>query len=98
MLSSTYSKAALSEWTCREWFQHLKSGDFDVENRHGDEKGNIFEDFELEALFAEDLCQTRKELAESLRVTQQAISKRLKAIGIIQNQGDWVVRVEVERC
>ena len=33
-----------------------------------------------EALFAEDSCQTKVELAESLRVTQQAISKRLKAI------------------
>ena len=35
MLSSTYGEAALSERTCREWFQRFKSGDFDVKNRHG---------------------------------------------------------------
>ena len=33
MLLSTYDEAALSERTCREWFQHFKSGDFDVEDR-----------------------------------------------------------------
>ena len=37
MLLSTYGEAALSERTCREWFQRFKSGDFDVEDRHGTE-------------------------------------------------------------
>ena len=36
-----------------------------------------FEDEELEALLDEDCCQTQEELAESLGVTQVAISKRL---------------------
>ena len=38
MLSSTYGEAPLSEKICREWFHCFKSGDFNVENRHGDEK------------------------------------------------------------
>ena len=50
----------------------------------------IFEDSELEALIAEDSCQTQEELAESLGVTQKAISKCLEAIRMIQNQGSWV--------
>ena len=45
---------------------------------------------ELEALLDEDCCQTQEELAESLGVTQAAISKRLKAAGYIQKQGNWV--------
>ena len=90
ILSSTYGEAALSERTCREWFQNFKNGDFDVEDRHGGGKENIFEDCELEALLAEESCQTQEELAESLRVTPQAISKRLKAMGMIQKQGNWV--------
>ena len=49
-----------------------------------------FEDEELEALLDEDCCQTQEELAESLRVTQAAISKRLKAARYIQKQGNWV--------
>jgi len=45
----------------------------------------------LEALLHEDSCQTQEEsLAESLGVTQPAISKRLKAMGTIQKQGNWV--------
>ncbi len=31
MLSNTYGEAAISERTCREWFQRFKNGDFDVQ-------------------------------------------------------------------
>ncbi|GFW06366.1 hypothetical protein TNCV_38401 [Trichonephila clavipes] len=31
MLSNTYGEAAISERTCREWFQRIKNGDFDVD-------------------------------------------------------------------
>ena len=61
-----------------------------VEDQNGGEKEKIFEDSELEALLAEDLCQMQKKLAESLGVTQQVISKRLKAMGMIQKHGNWV--------
>ena len=88
MLSSTYDEAALSERTSRESFQRFKSGDFDIGDRHGGGKEKVFEDSELEALLAEDSCQTQEELAESLGVTQKAISKRLKAMGMIQKQGN----------
>ena len=90
MLSSTYGDAALTERTCRECFQRFKSGDFDVKDRHGSGKKKIFEDSKLEALLTEDWCQTQKELAESLRVTQQAIWKRLKTMGMMQKQENWV--------
>ena len=89
-LSSTYGKAALREKTCREWYQGFKSGDYDVEDRHGGGKEKNFEHSELEALLAENSCQKQEELAESLGVTQQVISKRLKAMGMIQKQGNWV--------
>ncbi|GFW05793.1 uncharacterized protein TNCV_602651 [Trichonephila clavipes] len=35
MLSNAYGEAAISERTCREWFQCFKNGDFDVEDQHG---------------------------------------------------------------
>ena len=58
MLLSTSGQAARSERTCREQFQHFKSDDFDVEDRYGGRKEKIFEDSGLEALLAEDPCQT----------------------------------------
>ena len=35
-------------------------------------------------------CQTQEELAESLGVAQQGISKCVEAMGIIQKKGNWV--------
>ena len=49
-----------------------------------------FKDKELEALLEEDQSQTQEELAESLGVIQQAVSVRLRAMGMIQKQGNWV--------
>jgi len=49
----------------------------------------VYEDAELEALLDEDSYQTQKELV--LGVTQQqTISYRLKSLGMIQKQGNWV--------
>ena len=68
----------------------LQERDFDVEDRHSGGREKVFEDSELEALLEQDSCQNQEELARSLGVTQQAISKRLKAMGVIQKQGNWV--------
>ena len=90
MLSNTYGEAAISERTCREQFQRFKNGNFDVEDRHNGGREKVFEDAELEALLEQDSCQNQEELARSLGVTQEAISKRLKAMGMIQKQGNQV--------
>jgi len=50
----------------------------------------VYKDAELEALLDADSCQTQKELAFTLGVTQQTISFRLKSLGMIQKQGNWV--------
>ncbi|GFX23841.1 mariner Mos1 transposase [Trichonephila clavipes] len=73
-----------------EGFRRFKNGDFEVEDQHGGGREKVFEDAELEALLDQDSCQTQQELSGSLGVTQQAISKRLKVMGMIQKQGNWV--------
>ncbi|GFT28201.1 mariner Mos1 transposase [Trichonephila clavipes] len=57
---------------------------------HGGGREKVFEDAELEALLDQDSCQMQQELSGSLGVTQQDISKRLKVMGMIQKQGNWV--------
>ena len=84
ILVEVYIEHALAELTCQKWFARFKSADFGLEEEKRPEQLKKFEDEELEALLDEDCCQTQEELAESLGVTQAAISKRLKAAGYIQ--------------
>lgn len=90
ILEEVYGEHALAEATCREWFRRFKSGDYDVEDKERPGRPQKFEDEELESLLDEDPCQTLKELATSLNVTQAAVSLRLKAMGMIQKHGNWL--------
>ncbi|GBP30128.1 Mariner Mos1 transposase [Eumeta japonica] len=91
LLIEAYNEAALSERTCREWFQKFKNGDYDdIEDKDRSGRPKISEDAELKELFQEDSSQTQKELALTLEVTQQAVSHRLKLLGMIDKQGNWV--------
>ena len=90
ILVEVYGDYALAERTCQKWFTRVKSRDFGLEGEERPGQPKKFKDEELEALLDEDFCQTQEELAESLGVTQAAISKRLKAAKYIQKQGNWV--------
>ena len=90
LLVEAYGEAALSERSCREWYQKFKNGEFDIEDKERSGRPKVYEDVELEALFDQDSCQTQEELALTLGVTQQAISHRLKSLGMIQKHGNWV--------
>jgi len=90
MLVEVYVDTVPTDKSCREWFWRFKDGDFSVEDKPCSGQPKKFEDKELEALLEEDQSQTQEELAESLRVTQQAVSVRLRAMGMIQKQGNWV--------
>jgi len=58
LLVEAYGDAALSERSCREWFQKFKNSEFDVEDRERNGRPKVYEDAELEALLDEDSCQT----------------------------------------
>ena len=88
-LQNLYGEAALSGTTHRDWIRRFKDGDFDVDDRPREGRPKTFEDAELEALLDEDPCQ-QEELASALRVTRQAVFKRLHALRMIQKQGTWV--------
>jgi len=90
MLVEAYGDSAPSDRFCREWFGRFKNGDFSVKDKKHPGQPKKFEDEDLETLLDQDSCQTQTELAESLGVTRQAISKRLKAAGYIQKQGNYV--------
>ena len=89
MLVEAYGDAALSE--SREWFQKFKNGEFDIEDKERSGRSKVYKDAELEVLLDEDSCQMQKELALTLGVIQQqTISYRLKSLGMIEKQGNWI--------
>jgi len=80
MLVEVYSDTAPTDKSYREWFRCFKDGNFSVKDKPCSGQPKKFEDKELEALLEKDQSQTQEELAESLGVTQQAISVRLRAM------------------
>ncbi|UYV75017.1 hypothetical protein LAZ67_12002115 [Cordylochernes scorpioides] len=90
LLCEAYGEDALSIKACEYWFRRFKSGDFDTRDKERGGRPIKFEDAELDALLDEDSSQTHEELAETLGVTQQAISNRLKVMDMVQKQGNWV--------
>ena len=88
MLVEVYDTAPTDK-SCREWFRRFKDEDFSVEDKPRSGQPKKFQNKELEALL-EDQNQTQEEFAESLGVTEQAVSARLRAMGIIQKQGNWI--------
>ena len=61
LLVETYGEAALSERSCREWFQKFKNGEFDIEDKGRSGRPKVYEDAELEALLDQDSCRTWEE-------------------------------------
>ncbi|KAG5317870.1 MOS1T transposase, partial [Pseudoatta argentina] len=74
MLSEAYGDYTPSISTREYWFRRYKK----------------VEDEKVETLLDQNPNQTQEELAESLNIDRSTISKRLKAIGMIQKQGNWV--------
>ena len=60
-LVETYSEAALSERSCREWFQKFKNGEFDIEDKERSRRPKVYEDAKVEAFLDQDSCQTQQE-------------------------------------
>jgi len=76
MFVEVYGDTTPTDKSYREWFRGFKEEDFSVEDKPRSEQLKKFEDKKLEVLFEEDQSQTQEELAESLGVTQQAVSVR----------------------
>jgi len=71
---------------CEFWFRRFKKDDFDVSDRERGAPQKIT-DNELQVLLDQNSCQTQKELAQQLGVTQQDIAIRLRQIGKILKEG-----------
>ena len=63
-----YGDAALSERSCREWFQKFKNGEFDIEDKEHSRRPKVYEVYaKLEVLLDEDSYQMQKETCTYIR-------------------------------
>lgn len=76
--------------TCETWFRQFKSGDFNVKDSERSGRPQKCEDEQLQELLDDDPTQTQRQLAEALHVSQETISRRLRAMGKINKLGKWV--------
>ncbi|KAG5318939.1 MOS1T transposase, partial [Pseudoatta argentina] len=90
ILVQTYDDNALSDTTCRDWFRRFKNNDFELEDKERSGAPKKFQDKELEQFLDEDPSQTLSELGKVLQVDESPVSKRLKGLGMIREQGHWV--------
>ena len=70
----SYGDHALSEATCKRWFQRFRNNDFDVRNEERGRPPNMFEDAEFQTILDGDDTLSQKQMAAILNVAQQKIS------------------------
>lgn len=71
MLVEAYGDHALSEATCKRWFQRFRDNDFDVRNEERGRSPKKYEDAELQAILDED--ETLNQYFEVYDVLSQII-------------------------
>jgi len=88
MLVEVYGNTAPTDKSCREWFRRFKDGDFSVEDKLWTAK-------KIRRQRIRGITRRRSESNArgvcriALGVTQQAVSVRLRVMGMIQKQGNW---------
>ena len=58
LLVETYGEAALSERSCRVWFQKFKNGEFDIEDKERSGRTKVYKYAGLEALLDQNSCSS----------------------------------------
>lgn len=86
LLSNTYDNDTVSEIMCRDWFNSLTNGRYNIKDRNCAVRREVSEGTELESLAYEHSFENQNYFSGSLRVTPQPISKRVKVIDMTQEQ------------
>lgn len=83
LINSTMGENHVNLSTIQRWFARFRDNNFGLEDDSHTGAPKKVMDQEIQSLLNKNPCQTEKELAEQLRVTQQTISVRLHAMGKI---------------
>ena len=99
MLSNTYGEAAISERTCREWFQRFKNGDFDVSKTGITVEERMFSKMQN---WRHYLIKTRIKIKKNWHDHWEWLNKPFQNASSHENDSEarklGAVQVEAERC
>ncbi|KFD55948.1 hypothetical protein M513_03072 [Trichuris suis] len=92
ILCHTYGEGTVSASMCKRWYSCFRNGEFDIANQNKSGGSSNCVDRELWALILENTAMTTEELAKALGVNQSVVSRRLDAIGVIEEHGKLMQR------
>ena len=91
MLVEVYDDTAPTDKSCREWFSTFQGWRFQRWKQASLWIAKKIRRQRITGITWRRSESMQEELAESLEVTQQAVSVRLRAMGMIQKQGNWML-------
>lgn len=89
-LVKIFGKQAISNRTCRRWFEKFKAGNFSLCDRSRSGRPSQIDDDIVMTLIEKDPFLTSSEIAQQLNSKQQTISDHIRKLGLVYKYSRWV--------
>lgn len=84
-LQQIFGEDAITERTCRKWFNRFKTGDFDICDKQRSGRRSIVDDEKLKALVQQDPSLTAAQMTKKLNSTPSAVARHILKLGLVYN-------------
>lgn len=89
-LVKVFGKDAVSDRTCRRWFEKFESGNFDLNDMPKSGRLSVIDDDIIKAMIDQNPFLTTSEIAERVNSRQQTISDHIRKLGLVYKYSRWV--------
>lgn len=89
-ICTAYGEDAITERTCRNWYQRFREGNFSLEDKARcgrPEMGNVYE---IQKLIDKNPHSTTREIADMLNVSHTTVSRHLQRMGYVNCNEVWI--------
>ena len=89
-LLKVFGEGAVSDRTCRRWFEKFQIGDFDLSDKPRSGRPSLIDDDTIKVMLEQNPFLTTSEIVERLNSTQQIISDHIRKLGLVWKYSRWV--------